>query len=247
LHLGSFISQKGNAMRNVGSKVKAAISLIASTMAFAANAGIIVDGTLYRTGGLPLGAAAAWYSGTDNAVQTTVGIHRFTVNSPGSVTFDILSWEGAGGSSTSPPTDINGDGEIAFFDAHIRLYNALTNALVMANDDSDATFGDGSIYNRDAFMSANLAAGDYFLAVGSFDFNDADALSGSAFGTGPITWNGASYVVADHGDYRLTVTGDVSEIPEPGAMALAGLVLAGVGLARRSTLKRQRAVNSALA
>ncbi|WP_165456809.1 PEP-CTERM sorting domain-containing protein [Aquabacterium lacunae] len=173
-----------------------------------------MDGTLYRTGGLQLGAAAPWYSGSGDLVQTTVGIHRFTVNSPGSVTFDILSWEGAGGSSTSPPTDINGD---------------------------------GSIYDRDAFMSANLAAGDYFLAVGSWDFDDVDALSGSAFGRGPITWNGASYVVADHGDYRLTVTGDVSEIPEPGAMALAVLVLAGVGLARRSTLKRQRAVNSALA
>jgi len=215
-------------------------SIVLATLlagAVGASQATVINGTLFRTGGAALGTQGAWFLGADNSVETTVDRHDFRVNSAGIVSFDILSWEAdpAGGTPTltSAPVDVNGDGEIAFFDAMIRVYDAATNALIATNDDSASTFGDGSIYNRDSFLSVALAAGDYFLAVGSFDLSAGEGLAATAFGTGPMTWDGRQYVVADHGDYQLTITGDVRVVPEPSTLALAALALAGFGVGRR--------------
>lgn len=198
----------------------AALSIVSPAYA------LVIDGSIYHTGGLAVGTSFPWLDTPSGIVETDVGLHYFNVTSPGIVTIDVLSWENA-------TTDVNGDGEIAFFDTTIRLYQVGTNALMGWNDDSGDTFGDGSIWDRDAYLSLTLAAGNYFLAVGSWDFSDHDALIGPAGGSGPITWNGQEYVVADHGDYRLTVTGDVSFVPEPGSALLLALGLIGLGTVRR--------------
>lgn len=214
---------------------------------------VVINDTILRVGGVALGSTGPWFTGAADSVETTVNRHYFQVNSPGLVSFDILSWEatppgrppvtGNPGLS-SRPTDVNGDGEIAFFDAMINLYNASTNALVASNDDSSETFEDGSIYDRDSFLSVSLTPGLYFLAVGSYDLSVAEGLARTAFGTGPMTWNGSQYVVADHGDYRLTVIGDVTAVPEPATSALGALALLALAATRRKSAKAAGTVRS---
>lgn len=117
------------------------------------------------------------------------------------------------------------------------------------NDDSPTTLGsDGSIHYYDSFMSSNLTAGDYFLAVGAFGLSMNEILAGineSAFY--PDSCAGGigeecDRIRSDHGDYRITWTGDVSltqnpgvviSAPEPGTLALLSLGLLSVGLSRK--------------
>jgi PEP-CTERM motif len=196
----------------------------------------VVDGTIIRTGGEAVGTDAPWFRNVET-VQSTINRHYFQVNTAGAITFDILSWEGgANALTTSPPTDVNGDGEIAFFDAMIHVFNAETNALIATNDDNSILGADGSIYNRDSYLTSALAVGNYFVAVGSFELSVSDVFAGMGTDSGPMTWNGSRYVVGDHGDYRLTITGDANLIPEPSSVALVGLSLFGLGVVRRRRL-----------
>lgn len=203
---------------------------------------VVINDSIVRTGGADLGTPAAWFNSGDDAVETTVNRHYFRVNTNAEVSFDILSWEAGFApndvfpSLGSSPQDVNGDGEISFFDAMIRLYDASTSALLAANDDSGDTLDDGSIFDRDSFIKISLAPGVYFLAVASYDFSDAEGLGTTAMGTGPMTWKGTQYVVSDHGDYRLTIVGDISSIPEPATFALSGLGLALIGTTRRKKI-----------
>ena len=54
------------------------------------------------------------FDGGSSQISTTVDHWGFTVNTAGTIVMDILSWEGAA-------VDVNGDGEIAFFDPFIYL------------------------------------------------------------------------------------------------------------------------------
>jgi hypothetical protein len=56
-------------------------------------------------------------------------------------------------------------------------YLAEENApLITSVDDSGSTFGDGSIYFYDSFLSTNLGAGDYILAIGAYILGVRDAI-----------------------------------------------------------------------
>lgn len=177
---------------------------------------------------------------------TSVDYVPFTVTTPGTVTIDILSWEADLFSEL--PVDVNGDGEIAFFDAVIYLFHddgtPAPGELIDANDDSTATFADGSISALDSYLSVALPAGDYILATGAFFLSLGDAISGvngDALGGGlyPITFTGGplsfgtSASAVDHGDYRVTVTGGVIPVPVPGAALLAMIGFPMIGWARR--------------
>ena len=161
------------------------------------------------------------------------------------VTVDTLSWErgladfNGDGKLDSINIDVNGDGEIAFLDTYTYLFrndgSLDATDFVMSNDDSDFTFGDGSIHRYDSFLEADLAPGDYVLAIGSFFLSPDDAID--RFNDGnqyPFDANGSS----DHGDYQLTFGGNVSvtgsltgltRVPEPASLLLGlfGLTLMG--------------------
>lgn len=145
-----------------------------------------------------------------------------TVPTAGVVTFDFLSWEADVVTSTA--VDVNGDGEIAFFDSMAYLFvdDGVLDAgdLVASGDDDDDDLGtgDGSISSLDTYLSVLLPAGDYLLATGAFFLSVTDATTGintNSLGGGsyPITYTGGPFGIGstapsiDHGDYRLTVTG----------------------------------------
>ena len=197
-----------------------------------------------------LSSAAASLEGTIRAINdqsgtrigSTVDHWKFTARSTGLVAIDVLSWEAPSGIAT----DLNGDGEIAFFDSTIYLFRddgtLDASDMVAANNDSSSTFDDGSQSELDSSLSLKLTAGNYLLAIGAYLLNELDAISGinhdTYYPVSCATPTGAcTRVQNDHGDYRITVTGDVtaptSGLPEPAAIGLIGLGLAGLGILNR--------------
>ncbi len=191
---------------------------------------------------------------------STVAQIPFTANSDGVVTIDVLSWEadalgrdkdarrsihtsrspaGRGGGVNG--IDLNGDGEIAFIDPVLFLFDSTNSLLAMADDDdfsSPQGGGDGSISPLDPFLEIDLPAGDYLLAIGAFPLSEMDALDGvNNQGEGPLTVEGGEITPNDFGAVRATVTGDVSvsviPLPTPAAMAGAGLLIVGARRRRR--------------
>ena len=167
----------------------------------------------------------------------------FTVNSYGRVTIDTNSWEKDsedrfnGNGITDEFVDVNGDGEIAFFNTHIYLFvdDGFLDAsdLIASNDNSTRTYGDGSISKNDAYLSRNLAPGNYVLAIGAANFSLSEALSG--FNSGSFYPVGENFTKIDHGDYQVTISGDVTPgvIPEPTTFLLMGVGLSGLAFCRR--------------
>jgi hypothetical protein len=194
-----------------------------------------VDGQIY-----------ARYDATGNQIGSTVDHLRFTVGTDGIVKIDILSWESD--PDTDAPRDVNGDGEIAFLDTYLYLFRddgSLDSADYIAhNDDSDETKADGSIWRTDSYLELNLAAGNYLLAVGAYDLGLDEAILGENRDTfypircdiaGPDCASTAR--TSDHGDYRVSFSSNVSlagdgKIPEPAALGMLGLGMAGLALWR---------------
>ena len=110
-----------------------------------ANGDAVVNGSILHLGGPAVGTPNSF----NGDIISSIDHIRFTVNTSGVISIDLLSWElddsGFG-------QDVNGDGEIAFLDPYIYLFNddgfLDQSDLINSNDDSGRTFGDGSIRGR---------------------------------------------------------------------------------------------------
>lgn len=207
-----------------------------------AKAGLITEGVIERLG----------------PEHSSIDLWGFST-SGGNVVFDLLSWEID--ATTGLTKDVNGDGELAFIDTYIYLLrddgDLTEDDKIARNDDSVTTLSsDGSIHGYDSFLATSVAAGDYLLAVGAFGLSMDEILAGiNQSNFYPDSCAGeigetCDRIRSDHGDYRITWTGDISlnqnpgvvvSAPEPGTLALLSLGLLCVGLSRRVKRDADRA------
>lgn len=142
------------------------------------------------------------YFGSDGGESTssmTVDHWSFSVTDTGTVEIDTLSW---------------GIGD-TWLDTYLRLFR---------DDGDDNPLGldrNDSISTLDSFLSVELDAGDYIIAIGGFFLSSEEAVEGRSDG----------YLVArgdqapTSGQYRLDIFGEFV-VPAPstaGVLALAGL------------------------
>lgn len=179
---------------------------------------------------------------------TTVDHWYFTVHSDGLVIIDVLSWETdlddfLTADGLFEVVDVNKDGEIAFFDGVMHLYRDDGNLtedyspenFIDSADDYSIFFGgadDGSISDNDPYMPVELKAGNYVLAIATYEFEAHIAGYDTTLEDGrpPVTCSAAQLHSCqvgeshDHGDYQITFSGDLSvtnrQIAEPGALLI---------------------------
>lgn len=187
---------------------------------------VIADGTILRN---------------PDTSSITVDYLAFTTSAAGTVTIDLLSWEW--NEATERRVDVNGDGEYAFLDTYIHLFQGslATGNHIASNEDSGSGTADGSVSALDSFLSLNLAAGNYILAISAYNFDVDEAVSGINRGSSyPVTVDEFGILATiDHGDYRVTLTGEfITAVPEP-ATAISLSALLGGGMLIRSRPRKK--------
>jgi len=151
--------------------------------------------------------------------------------------------------------DLNGDGEIASIDSSIYLFyddgSLDVSDKIAWNDDVNPTDfpaiggADGSTDFLDSYLSINLSASDYILTVGDYNLDENDAIAHVNTNSFGPYGNLMEYdqLIADHGDYKVTFTGDITitqtpnPVPIPGAALLLGSGLIGIVGVRRKFKK----------
>ncbi|MBD3841091.1 MAG: DVUA0089 family protein, partial [Campylobacterales bacterium] len=160
---------------------------------------------------LPVGGAIVSQSGDTTVVtgkivatgdhETSVDQWTFSHNG-GPLTIDVLTESG------SNYTDIDGDGQKIHIDSMMRLYDSNGNQVAY-NDDSNQGTDDGSTNDshrhiQDSYIDlSNLPAGEYTLAIGSWQLTNAEALSG-------VNDNSDSGMSEATGAYQITFKGDMT-------------------------------------
>ncbi|PID72448.1 MAG: hypothetical protein CSB34_02215 [Desulfobulbus propionicus] len=205
-----------------------AMLLLLMSTTIAAAAELIFEGAIIQES----------YDPSDINLDTiSVDYWSFTVENAGTVTIDVLSWE------RDPNewfwVDVNGDGEDSFIDSSIHVFQGSLNAanVYVSNDDSlGAGFGDGSIRGNDSYISQEFEAGDYILAISSCGYSPFFTVDEAVAGLNERAIIPYSAGEGDHGDYRITVSGNVSAVPLPAAgWLLAAGVLSLTGMRRKCT------------
>lgn len=210
--------------------------------------GVRVHGTLFNVldqSGRPIG--------------TQVDYVPFRLETGGTVTIDVLS--GELDDRSRPPftrVDVNNDSEFAYFDPYVFLFRndgLLDASDYIAESRIDANrqgFSDGSVTLADPFLSVDLGATDYLLAVLAEPLSLTQALGIAVSGVDP-TFGKLRTAVArppfgfthqlghDHGDYQITFSDNVvlapttTVVPEPSTFTLLalGAIPVFAGLRRR--------------
>jgi hypothetical protein len=187
----------------------------------------VINGTIHRI------------DGDKDGQMDDVRISQFTfsVTAGTTVFFDSLVYEATN-------VDLNGDGAITGFDAHMWLFKG-TNQL-RSEDDSNATYGDGSVHQYDtAFSHTFSEAGTYMIAIGEHGRSSADALRGYAADTrfnpraGNLDWaawrvamTATNGTIGNLASLNADVDA-VAAVPEPATLGLLGAGLLGVAAASR--------------
>ncbi len=160
--------------------------------------------------------------------RSQVWAYDFTVATPINYTFDMLARE-------SGNIDLFANGTADLMDPVLSIFNS-AGTLIHQNDDSNETFGDGSVHRYDSYLNVDLTSGDYTVGVSSYPY---------ARGISNLTLNAFfalddGFDVGENFNWQLTTntqltTALVSAVPVPAAIWFMGSGLLGLmGFSRKN-------------